>query len=199
MTKLEEKREKRRKQSAEIFTPPDLVNDMLGKLPIEVWENGKTFCDPACGNGNFLIWVLLKKIAKGHKPLEALKTIYGCDIMKDNIEECRKRLLKIVSIFEPISEDHLKSIFINIRFLSRTNYPNGSLDYDFSFKNKVNNKDIDRWLNWIQKEQMLDNVELPIETTEKKNRKNDMFANDIIAMAFKICDTMKKKKIRRKK
>ena len=132
MTKLQERRKNRRKKTAEFFTPPSLVNEMLDKLPKEVWREGKTFCDPACGNGEFLVWVLLRKLAKGHKPLDALKTIYGVDIMSDNIEECRKRLLKIISLCEKITEDHVIAVFVNIRFLSTNgrNYPNGSLDYD---------------------------------------------------------------------
>jgi len=60
---IEERRSERKKQTAEVFTPPKLVSDMLDKLPDTVWEDGKTFCDPACGDGNFLIQVLWRKIA----------------------------------------------------------------------------------------------------------------------------------------
>ena len=88
-TKNKIKRQQRAKRTAEVFTPNSLVNDMLNKLPEEVWEENKTFCDPAVGNGQFLVWILLRKIAKGHKPAEALKTVYGADIMRDNIQECR--------------------------------------------------------------------------------------------------------------
>src|ERR1035437_9850576 len=91
-----EKRKLRQKETAEVFTPNDLVCEMLAKLPKEVWHKGRTFCDPAIGNGNFAIWILILKIRKGHDPLEALQTIYGCDIMRDNIRECRMRLLKVV-------------------------------------------------------------------------------------------------------
>ncbi len=84
--KNENKREKRRKQTAEVFTPNKLVNEMLDKLSDcsnnSVWKEGKTFCDPACGNGNFLVWVLLIKISKGHNPTEAIKAIHGLDIKR---------------------------------------------------------------------------------------------------------------------
>ena len=50
-----ETRKARQKQTAEIFTPDYLVNEMLDQLPKTVWEENKTFCDPACGNGQFLI------------------------------------------------------------------------------------------------------------------------------------------------
>jgi hypothetical protein len=145
-----EKREKRKKQTAEVFTPEFLVNEMLDKLPKEVWEEDKTFCDPACGNGNFLIAILLRKLKKGYNPLKTLQTLYGADIMRDNIRECRERLLKIVKEFEPITEEHIKAVFKNIMFLNRVSYPNGSLDYDFSFLNNPKKADIDEWMEKIK-------------------------------------------------
>lgn len=69
--KLQTRRKNRQKQTAEIFTPPYLVNEMLDKLTEygpEIWEEGKTFIDPACGNGNFLIEVLKRKLDLGHNP-----------------------------------------------------------------------------------------------------------------------------------
>ena len=60
------KREHRSKRNAEVFTPPTLVKQMLDKLPEQLWEDGKTFCDPACGNGNFLIAILWRKLELGH-------------------------------------------------------------------------------------------------------------------------------------
>ncbi|MFO0089665.1 MAG: N-6 DNA methylase [bacterium] len=50
-----------KKQFGEVFTPPSLVEEMLDKLPIEVWSNPKLkWFDPACGMGNFLIAVYLR-------------------------------------------------------------------------------------------------------------------------------------------
>ena len=179
MTNLEQKRKKRQKQSAEIFTPPSLVNDMLNKLPKEVWEENKTFCDPACGNGNFLIWILLRKIAKGHKPLEALKTVYGADIMRDNIQECRLRLLKVISLFEEITEEHVKAIFKNIVWINIHKYPGGSLDYDFRFKNRPKPANVKQWMENIHKKNQLDEVELPVDEEKftPKGCVEDMFAD----------------------
>ena len=82
----------------EVFTPPALVNDMLDNLPWWVWTDvTKTYLDPACGNGNFLVEVLRRKIANGATPTQALSTAYGIDIMMDNVVECRKRLFEIAS------------------------------------------------------------------------------------------------------
>ena len=78
----------------EVFTPTDLVLDSLEALPDEVWLDHKTFLDPTCGNGQFLAAVLIIKLALGHT--DALSTIYGVDLMQDNVDECRQRLLEIV-------------------------------------------------------------------------------------------------------
>jgi hypothetical protein len=178
MADLEQKRKKRQKQTAEVFTPPSLVNDMLNKLPKSVWFKNKTFCDPACGNGNFLIWILLRKIAKGHKPLEALKTVYGADIMRDNIQECRLRLLKVISLFEKVTEEHIKAIFWNIVWINMHRHPGGSLDYDFSFKNRPKIANVKQWMGYIYEENKLDEVDLPIDE-EKFTPKGcvDLFAD----------------------
>jgi len=97
MTSLEKTRKERRKQTAEDFTPPPLVSEMLDKLPTEVFSDpSKTFCDPAAGDGNFLIQVLQRKLDNGHDPLQALSTIFGTELMEDNVEEMKERLLSAI-------------------------------------------------------------------------------------------------------
>jgi hypothetical protein len=97
MTELQQKRKARRKETAEDFTPEPLVNEMLDKLPQEVWNNpAKTFLDNSAGNGNFLVAVLQRKLDHGHDPLQALSTIYGVELMADNVEEMHHRLFSIV-------------------------------------------------------------------------------------------------------
>jgi len=93
MTELEHKRKSRRKQTAEDFTPSALINEMLDKFPHTVWTAEKTFLDNSAGNGNFLIEVLHRKLANGHDPVQALSTIYGVELMADNVEEMKQRLL----------------------------------------------------------------------------------------------------------
>lgn len=174
---IEERREDRLKQTGEVFTPNRLVYRMLSKLPRSVWKKGATFCDPACGNGNFLIHILWRKIQRGHDPLDALRCIYGVDIMRDNIRECRLRLLKTVSVFESITEDHIKAVFQNIKFLNSKKYPKGALQYDFSFKNNHNMKDVKEWLSLIKKG-LLEEVDLPVEEEEFGKRLVDLFEDE---------------------
>ena len=157
------RRQKRKKQTGEDFTPLELVNEMLDKLPLEVWEEGKTYLDPSCGNGNFIVELLKRKLLHKHNPKTVLSTIYGCDIMQDNIKECRLRLLKLVSNYTEITADIIKMVFNNIVFLCTTptqkfpkaRYPKGALDYSFKFLNKASMKDIQPWLDnmkeWLNK------------------------------------------------
>lgn len=84
----------RKKSFGEVFTPPELVSEMLDKLPQnELLDPTKTVGDiTGCGNGNFLIEVLDRRLKAGVTHKDALKTIYGIDIMEDNIAECKDRL-----------------------------------------------------------------------------------------------------------
>jgi len=82
------------KATGEVFTPTPLVQEILDKLPIEQFTDPtKTFLDPSCGDGQFLSEVLIRKMENGSTFEQALQTIYGVDLMQDNIDLCRKRLL----------------------------------------------------------------------------------------------------------
>ena len=85
--------EYRIKATAEIFTPTDLVIDMLQKTDLDCFLPGKTVLDPSCGDGQFLCAIKWIKIII-HKMTEfdALQDIYGVDIMRDNVDLCKKRL-----------------------------------------------------------------------------------------------------------
>lgn len=84
----------RRKQTGEIFTPDILVQEILDQLPISQFTDPtKTFLDPACGDGNFLVRVVIKKMQNGSTHEQALSTTFGVDLMPDNVEECKRRLL----------------------------------------------------------------------------------------------------------
>ena len=81
------------KKTAEIFTPSELVIEMLKKTPLEYFSSGKLTLDPACGDGQFLTAIKWVKIyAFNMKEDEALKDLYGVDIMRDNVDLCKKRL-----------------------------------------------------------------------------------------------------------
>ena len=82
------------KATGEVFTPTPLVQEMLEQIPVEQFTDpSKTFLDPSCGDGQFLGEVLIRKMENGSTFEQALSTIYGVDLMQDNVDECRKRLL----------------------------------------------------------------------------------------------------------
>jgi len=94
----------------EVFTPPGLVNDMLDLVAHECERIDSRFLEPACGNGNFLTEVLrrkLKSVDKQHArnrqrwerdAVLAASSLYGIDLLADNVVECQQRLLQIVAL-----------------------------------------------------------------------------------------------------
>ena len=84
------------KETGEVFTPTDLVVEMCQKLMeknSESFAPGKTILDPACGDGQFLVaakWI--KVLHHNMTEEEAVKDIYGVDIMRDNVDVCMRRL-----------------------------------------------------------------------------------------------------------
>lgn len=93
----------------EVFTPPALVNAMLDLVAHECERIDSRFLEPACGDGNFLAEVLRRKLltvdkknARNREKWErdailAVCSLYGIDLLADNIAACLQRLLKIVS------------------------------------------------------------------------------------------------------
>jgi len=82
------------KHTGEVFTPTQLVNELLDSYPPDVFADPKkTFLDPSCGDGQFLGEILIRKLQNGIDFETALSTIYGIDIMQDNVNLCRNRLL----------------------------------------------------------------------------------------------------------
>jgi hypothetical protein len=86
------KSKKRVKKLGEVFTPHQLVEEILDRLPTKCWKHDQKIFEPSCGTGNFCVAILKRKLAAGHSPLDALGTIYGIDIMQDNVDECRARM-----------------------------------------------------------------------------------------------------------
>jgi len=94
------KSRERVKAHGEVFTPRFIVDNMLDMLEkenpeINVFAPEKTFLEPACGNGNFLVAILERKLkhCKSDGDINtAVGSIYGIDIMPDNIAEAKARM-----------------------------------------------------------------------------------------------------------
>ena len=117
----------RTKQTAEVFTPTELVQNILDNMNQELFENPeKTFLDNSCGDGQILSEVVIRKMERSGCTLEqALSTTYGVDIMSDNIELCRKRLQ---------GPNPTESI---IKILNNNIVCADALEYDYSFGQPV--------------------------------------------------------------
>lgn len=84
----------------EVFTPAHIVKSMCKLIPAAIWRNpSATFLEPSCGTGNFMVEILTRKLRycrNAQDKITALQSIYGVDIMQDNIDECRCRLMDIM-------------------------------------------------------------------------------------------------------
>lgn len=92
-----ERDKNRVKQTQECFTKDFLVVktcDLVQEKDQTAFSDPtKTFIDNSSGDGQFLGEVLIRKIENGIDFKTALSTIYGVDLMQDNVELCRERLL----------------------------------------------------------------------------------------------------------
>ena len=91
----------------EVFTAVREVNAMLDLVKQETERIDSRFLEPACGNGNFLVEILRRKMDIVKKKYNksaldyeknailALTSIYGVDLLQDNVIECRTRLFEI--------------------------------------------------------------------------------------------------------
>ncbi len=96
------------KKTSEVFTPTDLVQRALDKFPKEAFEKKEEkFLDQSCGDGQFLGEVLIRKVENGIDFEQALSTIYGVDLMQDNVDLCRERLLCGQEHLRPIVEKNI--------------------------------------------------------------------------------------------
>lgn len=84
-------------KNGEVFTPFSVIDQMISKIPEEQWKDPKArFLDPTAGSGNILVRMLEKRLASGISTEDAVKTLYGVELMQDNRDLCVKRILEIV-------------------------------------------------------------------------------------------------------
>ena len=91
----------------EVFTAQREVQAMCDLVKDETERIDSKFLEPACGEGNFLVEILERKLTvvknrykKSSFDYErysvlAITSLYGIDILEDNVKECRKRLFEI--------------------------------------------------------------------------------------------------------
>lgn len=117
------KSNQRIKQTGEIFTPPELVDEIVDKLPDELFtDSSKTFLDPACGDGEFLRGIV-RRLRKQNSLLShqdwyhtITKQLYGVDIMWDNCCDTVYYLLRSYEDDEPILSKPPETEFSLVEF-----------------------------------------------------------------------------------
>ena len=107
MPKQQTKSKQRIADHGEVYTAEREVNAMLDLVKPETENIESRFLEPACGDGNFLAEILRRKLAVvksryGKNAIDyeryaviAVTSIYGVDILRDNVKRCRTRLRRI--------------------------------------------------------------------------------------------------------
>jgi hypothetical protein len=77
----------------EVFTPIELVKEMLDKIPEEVWRNPESvFLDPCMGKGTFLIEIVRRlTYIYGYTEKDAKSRVYGYDVRVKYINHLQRR------------------------------------------------------------------------------------------------------------
>ncbi len=122
-----------KKQFGEVFTPILLVNEMLDKLPIDVWKNKNLkWLDPASGMGNFPVAIYLRL-------MEGLK-----DTIKDETERKKHILENMLYMCELNKKNVLitKQIFDINNEYNLNIYQGDSLKLDYYEEFKIKEFDI---------------------------------------------------------
>ena len=98
---------KRVAEHGEVFTAEREVKAMCDLVNDETQRLDSRFLEPACGNGNFLVEILNRKLeilkSKYKKSITdfekysvvAVGSLYGVELLSDNVEVCRKRLFDL--------------------------------------------------------------------------------------------------------
>ena len=91
----------------EVFTAEREVKAMCDLVKDETERIDSRFLEPACGDGNFLAEILTRKLEVVKRKYKkstldyeknavlAISSVYGVDIMQDNVLACRDRLFKL--------------------------------------------------------------------------------------------------------
>ncbi len=139
MTKSTITSRKRVTDHGEVFTSEREVNAMLDLVKQETERIDSRFLEPACGDGNFLSEILNRKlkIVKGRYrksqneldkySLVAITSIYGVELLEDNVARCRERLFDIyLDWYNSVSQGQQnEQLFDCVKFVLRKNIVHG--------------------------------------------------------------------------
>jgi len=126
-----ERENARVKATGEVFTPTVEAQHMLDTMDQTIFSDPKkTVIDNSCGDGQLISEALIRKVENGIDFEQALSTIYGVDLMEDNVKLCQDRLL--------CGREDLRHI------VEKNIVCHDALTYDYSFNgtNKTNQEEL---------------------------------------------------------
>lgn len=116
------KSKERIKEFGEVFTPAWLVSDMCDLVNNEIINEDTSILEPCCGNGNFLIEILRRRLSKPNKTTDyirkSIQSLKGIDILPDNVQEAKSRLLS--EIVEHL-EGHKRGFIVEMLEIMESN------------------------------------------------------------------------------
>ena len=105
-------KEERIRKYGEVFTPDWMVANMCDMLEAEspgAFSPEKTFLEPTCGDGAFVVEILRRKFQNCHRREDfttAISSVYGLEIQADNVAECIRRVTVLCEeYFKPTKTD----------------------------------------------------------------------------------------------
>ena len=97
-TDVRKDRRKGKGGTQEFFTPYSIVQRMCNMISDDDWSNPeKTWLEPCMGDGNFICYIIWNRIQHGIDWQTALKTLYGLELMSDNVLECHDRVIDLLT------------------------------------------------------------------------------------------------------
>jgi len=112
-----------------------MVEAMLDLVKAESERIDARFLEPACGSGNFIARILMRKLTavelkygksdfeRQHYALLALMCIYGIELLTDNVAECRDHALEIFAEYTQASDED--ELYLAARQVLKTNILHG--------------------------------------------------------------------------
>ena len=102
----------------EVFTPEHIVHSMhnLDIMKDNWGDHTMIYLEPTCGHGNFVEAAVQKKLDAGLTAYQAVNTVFGMDIMEDNIEDCQRRVFHLVRPYakgDKKKEQELRCVIVN--------------------------------------------------------------------------------------
>ncbi|MCB0272435.1 MAG: hypothetical protein KDD46_05425 [Bdellovibrionales bacterium] len=126
---------KRVADHGEVYTNPREVNAMLDLVKSETQRIDSRFLEPACGTGNFLVEILSRKLEVVYQKYSsnqsdferylilAVSSIYGIELLQDNVLACRKRLIELVTstLQKKFKNKTHQDVFKSVEFILEKN------------------------------------------------------------------------------